>query len=149
MEAIMDKKCNQNCEITDLGNNPTIVNIDALSMKNQNFRTTLWTGKNSQVTLMSIPPCSDIGVEMHPNVDQFLRIEAGTALVQFGECKERLIDQRRINCCYAIMIPAGTWHNIVNVGNTPLKLYSVYAPPQHPAGTIHQTKEIAKTAEKH
>ena len=97
-----------------------------------------------QMTLMCIPVCGDIGVEMHQDVDQFIRVESGRATVYMGNCRN---DLREIGCVdgnYAILIPAGTWHNIVNTGNRPLKLYSLYAPPQHPYGTVHRTKEAAE-----
>ena len=96
-----------------------------------------------QVTLMSIPVGEDIGIEMHDNLDQFIRIESGCALVQIGSHKQHLNEQKRINSNYAILIPACTWHNIINIGCVPLKLYSIYAPPQHPYGTIQKTKEDA------
>lgn len=138
--------CNNMLEIEDIGANPAIVNIDNLTKANPNYRTTLWTGPHLQVTLMSIPVGGDIGLEIHKNVDQFIRIEHGCANVMIGECKDTLTCQHANNN-YAVIIPAGTWHNIKNVGNTPLKLYSIYAPPQHPFGTIHKTKEIAEHEE--
>lgn len=101
-----------------------------------------------QLTLMSIKPGGDIGQEMHPNLDQFIRIESGQGLVKMGSQKDEIDVIRPINRHYAVIVPAGTWHNIINTGKTPLKLYSLYAPPQHPFGTIHETKEIAQAAEK-
>jgi len=101
-----------------------------------------------QVTLMSIEPGGDIGLEVHPNVDQFIRIEQGHGLVQMGERKDRLDFERRVSEDDAIMIPAGTWHNVTNTGRVPLKLYSVYAPPEHPFGTVHRTKAEAMAAER-
>ena len=96
-----------------------------------------------QLTLMSIPACSDIGAEMHSDVDQFIRIESGKAKVYMGNCPGGLEEMAYVDGNYAILIPAGTWHNIVNVGRCPLKLYSLYAPPKHPYGTVHRTKEDA------
>ena len=81
---------------------------------------------------------------MHDDVDQFIRIESGYGKVYFGNHEQDLREVGNINENYAILIPAGTWHNIVNIGKTPLKLYSLYAPPQHPYGTVHQTKEDAE-----
>ena len=127
-------------EIRDYGANPFIFNINHATNMNMNFRTTLWTGQHMQLTLMSIPMNSDIGAEMHSNVDQFIRIEKGNAMVYLGEGEENLHEVGYVNENYAIIIPAGTWHNIVNIGNCPLKLYSLYAPPNHPFGTIHKTK---------
>ena len=140
------RNCNHGChpEICDYGLSPIAFNIHHATTKNQNFRTTLWTGNHLQLTLMSIPPKSDIGVEMHPDVDQFLRIESGCAKVYFGNSCNSLCEAEVVNENYAILIPAGTWHNIVNIGNCPLKVYSLYAPPQHPVGTVHQTKADAE-----
>ncbi len=93
---------------------------------------------------MSIPVGTDIGIEMHPNLDQFLRIEDGIGLVMMGPNRNALNYQKRVNGNYAIIVPAGTWHNIINTGNRPLKIYSIYAPPQHPFGTVHRTKKDAE-----
>jgi len=134
-------------EIRDYGTNPFIFNIDHATNMNTNFRTTLWTGIHMQLTLMSIPVNSDIGVEMHGDVDQFIRVESGNAKVYIGESETTLREVGYVNENYAIIIPAGTWHNVVNVGNSPLKVYSLYAPPQHPFGTVHKTKEDAKHEE--
>lgn len=136
-----------NPELRDYGNEPLIVNIDRLAKLNPNYRTALWTGKNLQVTLMSIPVRGDIGLEMHPDTDQFIRIESGRALVMMGYDKDHLSDRARVDDHYAAIVPAGTWHNIVNIGNSPLKVYSIYAPPHHPFGTVHRTKEEAEQME--
>lgn len=133
-------------EIVDYGAKPLIVDIDRFTKMNPNYRTALWTGSHLQVTLMSIPVRGDIGLEIHPDIDQFIRIENGYALVMMGENKSVLNYQQRVNSNYAVIIPAGTWHNIINIGNTPLKLYSIYAPPQHPYGTVHKTKKDAEAA---
>ena len=135
-------------DIRDYGSEPLIVNIDCFTKQNPYYRTALWTGKHLQVTLMSIPVHGDIGLEIHSDVDQFIRIEDGCAFVMMGKNKTLLNYQQRVNSNYAVIIPAGTWHNIVNIGKTPLKLYSVYAPPKHPFGTVHKTKEEAQKSEK-
>ena len=116
-------------------------------LHNDTFRTALWTGSHLQLTLMSIPVGGEIGLEVHPNVDQFLRVEDGQGLVQMGERKDWLNFRQPVYDDFAIFIPAGTWHNVTNTGNKPLKLYSIYAPPNHPWGTMHQTKEAAEAAE--
>lgn len=139
---------NGSIKLKDNGPNPYVVNINAASKQNDNFRTALWTGKYLQVTLMSIPVGGEIGLEIHPVTDQFLRIEDGQGLVKMGDRKDRLYFQEKLNDDSAIMIPAGTWHNIINTGNKPLKLYSIYAPPHHPFGTVHKTKAEAEAAEK-
>ncbi len=136
--------CGRHPPIRDYGGEPFVFNIHHATTKNQNFRTTLWTGNHLQLTLMSIPVKCDIGVEMHPDVDQFVRVECGRAKVYFGNSRNSLREAQVVNENYAILIPAGTWHNIVNIGNCPLKLYSLYAPPQHPFGTVHKTKSDAE-----
>jgi mannose-6-phosphate isomerase-like protein (cupin superfamily) len=134
-------------ELRDYGPEPYVVNIDEATRQNNNYRTALWTGDNLQVTLMSIDVGDDIGLEVHPDGDQFIRIEEGEGLVRMGDSKDILDFQKRVYDDYAIMIPAGKWHNVINTGNEPLKLYAIYAPPEHPFGTIHETKEDAEADE--
>ena len=138
------RNCGEHPEIRDYGCEPLIFHIHHAAEMNENFRTTLWTGRDMQLTLMSIPGHGDIGVEMHDDVDQLIRIESGKAMVYMGSCRNNLRERGCVDGNYAIIIPAGTWHNIVNVGNRPLKLYSIYAPPKHPFGTVHATKEDAE-----
>ncbi|MGG6249601.1 cupin domain-containing protein [Enterococcus faecium] len=121
--------------------------MNRATKQNNTFRTALWTGKHFQVTLMSLGIGEDIGLEIHPNVDQFLRIEQGRGIVNMGKSKDYLNFQRNVYDDSAIVVPAGTWHNVINTGNTPLKLYSIYAPPNHPFGTVHKTKADAVAAE--
>ena len=135
--------CGSHPEIRDFGCEPFIFNIDHATNMNENFRTTLWTGRDMQLTLMSIPVCGEIGVEMHADVDQFIRIESGRAKVYMGCCRSNMQEMGCVDANYALLIPAGTWHNVVNVGNRPLKLYSLYAPPKHDRGTVHRAKEDA------
>jgi len=136
-----------NIELKDYGGHPFVVNINKATKQNRSFRTALWTGDHLQVTLMSINVGEDIGLEVHPTVDQFLRIEEGQGIVQMGDTKDNLYFERRVYDDDAIMVPAGKWHNIINTGNKPLKLYSIYAPPEHPFGTVHETKADAMAAE--
>lgn len=131
-------------EIRDFGTKPLIIDIEQATTLNQNFLTVLWTGKNMQLTLMSIPINGDIGAEIHADVDQFIRIESGCAKVYMGNSKCDLCEKATIDSSYAVIIPAGTWHNIVNAGNRPLTLYSIYAPPQHPLATVHKAKADAE-----
>lgn len=133
--------------IKDYGAKPFVVNIEEVTKQNNNYRTAIWTGSHLQVTLMSINVGEDIGLEVHPTVDQFLRIEQGQGLVQMGDSKLNLDFEEKAYADYAILIPAGKWHNLTNTGNKPLKLYSIYAPPEHPYGTVHETKDIAMAAE--
>ncbi|RHW35928.1 cupin domain-containing protein [Lysinibacillus yapensis] len=129
--------------LRDYGPNPFAININEATKQNDTFRTALWTGNHLQLTLMSLNPGEDIGLEMHPDVDQFLRIEQGQGVTQMGNTKENLNFRRNVSDDYAIFIPAGTWHNLTNTGNVPLRLYSIYAPPNHPFGTVHPTKADA------
>lgn len=133
----------------DYGPGPFVVDIEAVTKRNNTFRTALWTGKHLQLTLMSIDVGEDIGLEIHPDVDQFLRIEEGRGLVKMGGRKDQLDFQQEVCDGFAILIPAGTWHNLINTGYTPLKLYSIYAPPQHKPGTVHETKAVAEAQEHH
>lgn len=131
----------------DYGPEPFVVNIDQMTRQNPNYRTALWTGSHLQLTLMSIPVGGEIGLEAHPDTDQFLRIESGNGMVMMGPAKDQLNIKRRVNDGYAVFVPAGTWHNIVNTGTRPLKIYTVYAPPHHPHGTVQATKAIADKEE--
>jgi mannose-6-phosphate isomerase-like protein (cupin superfamily) len=133
-------------EIKDNGPAPLVSNIEALTLDNTNYRTTLWTGNNLQVTLMSIQPGHDIGLEVHEHIDQFLRLEQGKALVQMGPTETEL-NSYEASDNFAIIVPAGTWHNLTNTGDEDLKVYSIYAPVQHPHGTVHVTQEEAEAAE--
>ena len=135
--------------LKDYGPNPFVINIEETTKENNTFRTALWTEEHLQLTLMSIPVGGSIGLENHPDTDQFLRIEQGDGLMQMGQSKENLNFQRRVYNNYAIIIPAGTWHNLINIGNIPIKLYSIYAPPKHPKGTVHLTKAEADEEENH
>lgn len=134
----------QPVRLKDCGPKPFVVNIKDAVLQNNTFRTALWTGNHLQLTLMCINVGEDIGLEMHPDVDQFIRIEQGQGLVMMGDNKDNLCFQRRVCDGYAIFIPACKWHNLINTGCTPLKLYSIYAPPEHPHGTVHRTKQDAE-----
>lgn len=133
----------------DYGGESYVVNIEDATKQNDTFRTAIWTGDHLQVTLMSIGVGEDIGLEVHPDVDQFLRIEEGKGLVQMGDTKNKFNYEKKVKDDYAIMVPAGKWHNLKNTGNKPLKLYSIYAPPEHPFGTVHKTKAEAMEEEGH
>jgi mannose-6-phosphate isomerase-like protein (cupin superfamily) len=127
---------------TDHGPAPFVTNIEQATLANENYRTTLWTGKQMQLTLMTIQPGHDIGLEVHDDHDQFLRIEEGEATVYMGPAEDAL-ETRTAGDDDAVFVPAGTWHNLVNTGDAPLKLYSIYAPAEHPHGTVHATKADA------
>jgi len=112
-----------------------------LAKKNTNFRQVLVTGKNSQLVLMSISPKGEIGKEVHNNVDQILCFIEGEGEAVLDDEVSSVIPG------FVTFVPAGTWHNFYNTGETDLKLYTIYAPPQHKDGTIHKTKEDAEQAE--
>lgn len=132
----------------DQGPNPFVTNLKQSTINNENFRTALWTGCNLQLTLMCIPKNSDIGLEIHPDVDQFLYIECGQGIVMMGKHKDCLNYQCYASEGSAIFVPAGTWHNLINTGCCPIKLFTIYAPPEHPWGTIHKTKADAEASER-
>lgn len=118
-----------------------IANIEKLSIENENFRQVLYTAKSSQLVLMSLLPGEDIGEEVH-ELDQFIRIEAGKGKAILNDVEHELEDGS------AVVIPAGVKHNVVNTSvDSPLKLYSLYSPPEHKDGTIHKTK--AEAVEEH
>jgi mannose-6-phosphate isomerase-like protein (cupin superfamily) len=114
-------------------------NIEDVTKSNSTFRTVLFTGTHTQLTVMSLRPGGEIGWEVHGHLDQFIRIEQGRARVDLGS--------DNVGDDWAVIIPAGTWHNVVNIGDDEVKLYSLYSPPEHPAGTVHTTKAEADAAE--
>jgi len=93
--------------------------------------------------VMRLAPGEDIGREAHPHLDQFLRIESGTGRVEFGRSEDEVGETHDVEGDWAIIVPAGVWHNVVNTGDGDLKLYSLYAPPEHPDGAVHRTKADA------
>lgn len=121
--------------------------IEKLTTENDTFRTVIFTGKYSQLTIMSIKVGEEIGNEVHSDHDQFLRIEQGKARVDLSTNQEAVEETYEAQDDWAIIVPAGTWHNIVNVGDVDLKLYSIYSPAEHPDGTVHVTKAEADAAE--
>ena len=96
---------------------------------------------------MSIPPGEEIGLEMHDHLDQFLRVESGTAKVTLGPSKDEIAETHELRDDWVVIVPGGVWHNVINTGDDDLKLYSLYSPPEHPDGTVHRTKAEADAAE--
>lgn len=133
--------------LSDEGPNPFVTDIEADTLANENYRTTRWTGSNLQLTLMNIEPGHDIGLEVHEHGDQFLRVEAGRARVQMGPSEDDLPFDREVEDDWVILVPAGSWHNVTNIGDEPLKVYAIYGPPEHPSGTVHPTKAEADADE--
>jgi mannose-6-phosphate isomerase-like protein (cupin superfamily) len=121
--------------------------IERVTLANDTFRTVLFTGEHHQLVVMSIPPGEEIGREVHPDNDQFLRIEQGDARLELGRTEDSVDETHEVKADWAFVIPAGVWHNVVNTGWDELKLYSLYAPPHHPDGTVHETKADSDAAE--
>lgn len=140
-------QCEYGAGLRDYGPIPFVANIGQMASQNQNFRTAIWTGCYLQMTIMCIPPCGEIGLEMHQDTDQFVRVEQGNAMVKMGRCKERMEICKTMCRGDAVFIPAGTWHNIINTGRSNLKVSSIYAPPNHPRGTVDRTREAAERRE--
>lgn len=124
----------------DTGARPYTVDIEAATLGNDTFRTALWTGEHLQLTVMSIPVGGDVGLEVHPDTDQFLRLERGRGRVQMGPAADDLSFEDEVGPDWAVVVPAGTWHNITNIGDEPMRLYSVYGPAHHARGTVHETQ---------
>ena len=122
-------------------------NIEQETLRNATFRTVLFTGSQMQLTVMSLRAGEEIGLEAHEDTDQFIRVESGSAKVTFGRSKDSIDETHELSDDDAVIIAAGTWHNVINVGDGDLKLYSLYSPPEHPDGTVHQTKAEADAAE--
>ena len=120
-----------------------VTNIESRTLENENYREVLFTGPAIQLVLMAIGPGDEIGLETHDDVDQFIRVEAGQGKAILDGREHALEDGS------AVVIPAGTAHNIVNVSTSePLKLYSIYSPPEHPDGTVHRNKAEADAYER-
>ncbi|CAD2079305.1 cupin domain-containing protein [Phocicoccus pinnipedialis] len=135
--------------LKDYGKDPLTINIEDATLQNENFRTTLWTGDFFQVTLMSIPVGGDIGLEIHKDTDQFLRLEQGKGKVQMGDSEDNLSYEKEVGADDVVIVPSGKYHNITNIGDEPMKVYSIYAPPHHPNDTVHETQEDAIEDEGH
>lgn len=133
--------------LADEGPHPFVINIEEATLANSNYRTTLWTGQHLQMTVMTIEPGHDIGLEVHHDRDQFLRVESGMARVEMGASESNLTFSRDVGDDWAVLVPAGSWHNLTNIGGQPLKVYSIYAPPEHPHGTVHATRADSDAAE--
>jgi mannose-6-phosphate isomerase-like protein (cupin superfamily) len=133
--------------IKDVGPEPQSFDLEKATVENTNYRAVAWSGKYLQLTLMSIPAGEDIGLEAHPDTDQFLRLDAGRGRVQMGPTKDQLDFSREVEDGWAIFVPAGTWHNVTNIGDEPMRLYAVYAPVHHSAGKLQATAADAEQDE--
>lgn len=112
--------------------------IERATLGNEDFRRVLYTGKNLQLVLMTLPPGCDIGEEVHEHRDQFFRIEEGEGVIRIDGVDNRVEDD------FAVIVPAGARHNVINTGNAPLRLYTIYGPPEHKDGVIHRDKAQAE-----
>jgi len=121
--------------------------IERRTMDNETFRTVLFTGEHTQLTVMRLAPGEDIGLERHDDTDQFIRIEQGRARIELSAREDEVDEAHDAAEDWAAVIPAGTWHNVINTGSDELKLYSLYSPPEHPDRTVHRTKADAQAAE--
>jgi len=134
-------------KITDNGPQPNAFDLETATRENGTYRTVAWTGRYLQVTLMSIPPGSSIGLEAHPETDQFLRVDAGKGHVTMGPTEDNLNFQLDVSDGWSIQVPAGTWHDVINTGSDDLRLYVVYAPVHHTAGIVQPTAGDAEADE--
>jgi mannose-6-phosphate isomerase-like protein (cupin superfamily) len=133
--------------MSDNGPDPFVTDIETATLGNSTFRTTIWTGRHLQLTVMCLHPEEEIGLEVHHDRDQFLRVEQGSGRVAMGPTREDLSFKREISDDDVVLVPAGSWHNVTNTGDGPLRLYSVYGPAEHEPGTVHLTKAEADAAE--
>ena len=133
--------------ITDIGPQPNAFDLEAATTANTHYRAVAWSGKYLQVTLMSIPAGESIGLEMHPETDQFLRLDAGQGKAQMGPAPDQLAFEQDVSDGWCVLVPAGTWHNVTNTGEEPMRLYTVYAPVHHAAGKVQATADDAERDE--
>ena len=134
-------------QISDNGPRPNAFDIEAATRDNENYRTVAWTGKYLQVTLMSIPVGESIGLEVHPDTDQFLRLDAGKGKCVMGPAKDQLDFEQEVADGWSIQVPAGSWHDVVNTGDEPLRLYAIYAPVHHAPGIVQRSSADAERDE--
>lgn len=125
--------------IEDIGPRPQSFDLEQATRDNQNYRSVAWSGRYLQVTLMSIPPGADIGLEVHPETDQFLRLDAGRGRVRMGDSPDNLTFDEEVTDGWCVLVPAGTWHDVTNIGDVPMQLYAIYAPAHHKPGKIQKT----------
>ena len=133
----------QSMSIVDTGPRPQAFDLETETLENPNYRTVAWSGTYLQVTLMSIPVNGDIGLEKHPDTDQFIRLDRGRGRAQMGPSKNELTFDQEVSDGWCVIVPAGSWHNVTNIGDEPMQVYTVYAPQHHKPGKVHQTKAIA------
>jgi mannose-6-phosphate isomerase-like protein (cupin superfamily) len=133
--------------IEDNGPGPNAFDIESATRENELYRIVAWTGRYLQVTLMSIPVGQSIGLEAHPETDQFLRVDSGRGRAVMGPAEDRLDFQQDVSDGWSVQVPAGVWHDVINTGDGPLRLYVVYAPVHHAPGIVQRTSEDAELDE--
>jgi mannose-6-phosphate isomerase-like protein (cupin superfamily) len=122
-------------------------NVDKAVQQNSYFRQVLATGAKMQLVAMTLQPGEDIGLEAHADIEQLIKVEAGRATVSLGPSEDKVTEAHEVEAGWAVIVPPGTWHNVVNRGEGELRLSTIYAPPEHPEGTVHRTKADAVIAE--
>lgn len=134
-------------KIVDNGPEPNVFDLETATKENTNYRTTAWTGKYLQVTLMSIAPGESIGYEVHHDTDQFLRLDAGVGKCIMGPEKDNITVEQEVSDGWSIQVPAGVWHDVINTGDEPMQVYAIYAPTHHAKGIVQETAEQAEQDE--
>ncbi len=134
--------------IKDIGPSPQSFDIERATKDNENYRSVTWSGRYLQLTLMSIPVGGAIGLEAHPETDQFLRLETGKGRAQMGMAKGKLTFDCEVSDGWCVLVPAGTWHDVTNIGSVPMQIYTIYAPAHHKPDNVQASAAMAK-ADKH
>ncbi len=138
-EKVVTKNAAEDLE--DKGKEPWAIDIEAATVDNNNYRQAIWSGKYMQTVLMSLKPGEVIELEVHHDHDQFFRVEQGKARIYMGKTEDDLPFEKVVKDDWAVFIPAGYWHKVESIGDVDLKLYTIYAPPEHPKGIVHETYE--------
>lgn len=144
---IQDRELNAVPETLQPEADPFVVDIEQATLGNENYREVSWTGEHMQLVLMSLAPGEEIHLEKHDDLDQFIRLEQGQAQVRMGQTRDDLTFESNMEEDWAVLIPAGFYHHVKNIGDTALKIYTLYAPGAHPEETVHKTYQEARDYE--
>ncbi len=137
-------------EFKDFGSEPFVFNVEEYTLQNETYRTSIWTGTHMQMTVMTLQPGEDIGLELHTDIEQFIRVEEGEGVIKMGDSENNLSFERTLSDDFGVFIPAGKWHNLINTSSDKtLKLYSIYSPVEHPHSTVHKNREEGAEAHVH